>query len=120
METIGAAAAQGDRFARGLLQEAGSHLGAGLVGIVNLLNPQLIRIGGGLALAAGEFILPAVQQTIRDRALEPQAKEVRIELSTLEEADWARGAALLVTRKALETLLVKSMSQVEKSRRRIG
>jgi predicted NBD/HSP70 family sugar kinase len=52
LELIGEAAAHGDRFARSLLQEAGSFLGIGLVGIVNLLNPTLITLGGSLALAA--------------------------------------------------------------------
>lgn len=120
LELIGAAAAQGDRFARSLLSDAGVSLGAGLVGMVNLLNPQLIRIGGGLALAAGAFLLPAVQQTIRDRALEPQAADVRVEISTLGEADWARGAALLVTQRALEALFLNSTSPGQRSRRRAG
>ncbi len=108
LELIGQAAARGDRFARSLLAEAGSLLGVGLVVIVNLLNPTLITIGGGLALSAGDFLLPAVEQTIRNRALEPQAAAVRVELSKLGEADWARGAALLVTSKAVERAFVNS------------
>jgi len=110
LELIGQAAVQGDRFARSLLHEAGSFLGIGLVVIVNLLNPTLISIGGALALAAGQFLLPAVEQVIRNRALEPQAAEVKVELSELGEADWARGAALLVTGKALEASFLKSRS----------
>src|SRR5579872_5876816 len=64
LESIGQAAKEGDRFARSLLHEAGAFLGAGLVVIVNLLNPTLITVGGGLALAAGEFLLPAMEQVI--------------------------------------------------------
>lgn len=110
LELIGQAAQQGDRFARTLLQEAGSFLGIGLVGVVNLLNPRLITIGGSLARAAGQFVLPAVEQVIRDRALEPQAAEVQVRLSELDEIDWARGAALLVTDKALEASFLNSLS----------
>ena len=110
LEMIGQAAGEGDRFACSLLHEAGSFLGIGLVGIVNLLNPTLITLGGGLALTAGQFLLPAVEQVIRSRALEPQAAEVRVELSKLGEADWARGAALLVTSKALEASFLNSRS----------
>jgi glucokinase len=105
---IGQAAMEGDRFSSSLLNEAGSFLGIGLVGIVNLLNPTLVTLGGGLALTAGQFLLPAVEQVIRSRALEPQAAEVKIELSKLGEADWGRGAALLVTSKALEASFIKS------------
>jgi predicted NBD/HSP70 family sugar kinase len=99
---IAQAARQGDRFSQSLLKEAGSFLGLGIVSIVNLLNPSLITIGGGLALAAGEFLLPAARQVVQERAFERQATEARIELSQLTEADWARGAALLVTDRALE------------------
>ncbi len=113
LELIGQAATEGDRFARSLLHEAGSFLGTGLVVVVNLLNPTLITIGGGLALAAGEFLLPAVEQVIRNRALEPQAANVRVELSKLGEEDWARGAALLVTGKALEASFLKKKTQLQ-------
>lgn len=110
LELIGAAADEGDRFARSLLHEAGSLLGIGMVGIVNLLNPTLITLGGGLALAAGKFLLPAVEVVLSERALQPQALGVKVELSKLGEADWARGAGLLVTRRALETLFLSSLS----------
>lgn len=111
LELIGQAAEEGDRFACGMLHEAGSYLGIGLVGIVNLLNPTLITLGGGLALSAGKFLIPAAEQVIRSRALVPQAAEVRIELSQLSEADWARGAALLVTRNALESSFLNRLEQ---------
>ncbi len=111
LEMVGEAAMQGDRFARSLLYEAGTFLGIGLVGVINLLNPTLITIGGGLALAAGQFLLPAVEQVIRDRALEPQAAAVTVELSKLGEADWARGAALLVTSKALKASFLNAISR---------
>lgn len=110
LELIGQAAVESDRFARSLLHEAGSFLGMGLVVIVNLLNPTHITVGGGLALAAGQFLLPAVEQVLRNRALEPQAAAVSVRLSELGEADWARGAALLVTKKALEASFLNSRS----------
>jgi predicted NBD/HSP70 family sugar kinase len=111
LELIGQAADEGDRFTCNLLHEAGSYLGIGLVGIVNLLNPTLITLGGGLAMSAGRFLLPVVEQVIRNRALAPQAAEVKIELSELSESDWARGAALLVTRKALEASFLSSIAR---------
>ena len=102
IELIAEAAGLGDRFSQSIFKDAGSFLGLGIVSIVNLLNPSLIVIGGGLALAAGPYLLPAAQQVVRDRAFERQAAQTRIELSSLTEEDWARGAALLVTDKALE------------------
>src|SRR6185437_8125572 len=78
VELIGQAAQEGDRFSRSLLRDAGTFLGLGMVGIINLLNPRLIVIGGSLAIAAGRFLLAAVEEVIRDRALVNQAAEVRV------------------------------------------
>jgi hypothetical protein len=51
-----------------------------------------------------------VEEVLRGRALDPQAAGVKVELSKLGEADWARGAALLVTRNALEASCLNSLS----------
>lgn len=117
LEIIGQAAEQGDRFTRSLLTEAGTFVGLGLIGIVNLLNPRLITIGGSLALAAGSFLLPIIQQVVRERALETHASDVRIQLSELKEIDWARGAALLVANSALETSFASNISHRRKNSR---
>jgi N-acetylglucosamine repressor len=111
VELIGQAAQEGDRFSRSLLREAGAFLGLGLVGIINLLNPSLIVIGGSLAIASGRFLLAPVEEAIRDRALVNQAAEVRVQLSELGEVDWARGAALLVINQALEISVLDRLAQ---------
>jgi predicted NBD/HSP70 family sugar kinase len=111
IELIGQAAQEGDRFSCSLLREAGTFLGLGLVGIINLLNPRLIVIGGSLAMAAGRFLLAAVEEAIRDRALVNQATELRVRLSELGEVDWARGAALLVINQALEISVLDRLSR---------
>src|SRR5205085_10157506 len=46
-EDIGTAAAEGDELAREILASAGAALGLGLSWLVNLLNPQLVVVGGG-------------------------------------------------------------------------
>lgn len=111
VELIGQAAQEGDRFSCSLLREAGTLLGLGLVGIVNLLNPRLIVIGGSLAMAAGRFLLATVEEAIRDRALVNQSTEVRVLLSELGEVDWARGAALLVINQALEISVLDRLAR---------
>ena len=81
--------------------ETGAHLGRAIVGLINLLNPELIVIGGGVASAAGELILPEVERVVRDRAMAQLINQVQLRMSKLQEKDWALGAALLVTDKAL-------------------
>lgn len=113
LELIAQAASQNDRFSLSLLEQAGEHLGMGLVALVNLFNPALIVLGGGLALAAGKLLLPTVERVIQQRALVQAAKLLRIQISTLDESDWARGAALLVSEKALEQVFQEALQVSE-------
>jgi len=113
VELITQAASQNDRFSLNLLEQAGEHLGRGVVALVNLFNPELIVIGGGLALAAGKFLLPSVERVVRERALVQAAGQLRIQISSLDESGWARGAALLVSEKALELAFQESVETPE-------
>lgn len=103
VEQIVRAADEGDRFCIDALERSGMYLGLGLVGLINLLNPALLILGGGMAQAAGRFLLPAARRVLDKRAVAQSAAGLDIRLSTLGEADWARGAALLVGRQALAT-----------------
>ncbi len=109
LELIARAASEDDRFSLSLLGAAGERLGAGIVGLVNLLNPELIIVGGGLAAAAGRFLMPSIERIVRERALTRTSAQTRIELSKLDETDWARGGALLVIENALERALFESL-----------
>jgi len=60
-EDIVKASSAGDEAATEILMEAGVILGRGLVGIVNLLNPQMIVIGGGIGEACPFLIDRAVE-----------------------------------------------------------
>lgn len=68
---IADAARQGDELARQIVSETGSRLGEALAILVDLLNPELIVIGG-LAIRLGESILvPA--RTVMEREAQPAA-----------------------------------------------
>jgi predicted NBD/HSP70 family sugar kinase len=122
VETIAQAARANDRFSMRLLTEAGAHLGAAMIGLINLLNPELIVIGGGLASAAGDLLLPHAERVIHDRALIRAVSKLSIQLSELQDVDWARGAALLAAEKALEPMFLESLQPsrppVAKAKRR--
>lgn len=101
VEMLAQAACQGDRFCLRLLSETGTHLGRSMVGLINLLNPELIVIGGGVASAIGELILPEIERAVRERAMIQGENQVKIRISKLQERDWAVGATLLVVESAL-------------------
>jgi glucokinase len=50
------AAERGDQLARGILAEVGRRLGEGIAGLVNVLDPDVVVVGGG-AVAAGDLLL---------------------------------------------------------------
>ncbi len=67
-EHVVTAALKGDEVARGILLEAGDVLGRALVGLVNLLNPKLVVIGGGIGESCG-FIMDRAEEVMATEAM---------------------------------------------------
>ncbi len=101
VETIVEAAHNQDRFSHRILTEAGAYLGKALVGLVHLLNPEHIILGGGLALAGGDILLPAARSVLQERAMPATIRNLELEVSSLGDVDWTRGAGLLVAKDVL-------------------
>jgi glucokinase len=89
---------EGDEVARGVLEEIGRRLGAGLVSIVNALNPEVIVVGGG-AVAAGDLLLDPARAVVAERALPPARATVRIEAAHFGAEAGMLGAAVLAFEK---------------------
>jgi glucokinase len=64
------AALAGDQDAIGLFELIGTRLGAGLAGLANVFDPEVIVIGGGV-IAAGDLLLEPAREELRRRALPP-------------------------------------------------
>jgi len=84
----------GDEAARQAVTEVGRRLGAGLVGVVNVFNPELIVIGGG-AVGAGDLLLEPARSVVAERALPPSRELVRIVPAHFGDESGMLGAALL-------------------------
>jgi glucokinase len=91
-----AAASEGDAAAISILEEALFYLGVGLVNVVNLLNPELIVIGGGVA-EAGDAILSPLRETIAARAVPPAAASVVLRKAQLGVKAGVTGMLCLLT-----------------------
>ncbi len=73
---IDRAAYRGDAAARAVWHEVGERLGVALTTVANVLNPERIVIGGGLA-KAGPLLFPTVRSTVRARAMRgPHAVQI--------------------------------------------
>jgi glucokinase len=86
---------QGDAKALKFFIETATHIGNGLVGVVNLLNPPLIIIGGGVA-NNHRFLFPTINQVIQKRAMAVQAKRVKIVHAKLGDDAGILGARVLL------------------------
>ncbi len=69
-EVVDRACALGDRVALETWEEAGQKIGLVLAKVVNLLSPDRIVIGGGLA-QAGRWLFEPIRRTLRERAMRP-------------------------------------------------
>jgi glucokinase len=67
----------GDATALEVIELIGSRLGVALATFVNIFNPQVIVVGGGV-LAAGELLLAPARAELAKRALPPSRDEVRV------------------------------------------
>jgi glucokinase len=70
-------AEQGDPVACEALHAIGRNLGIGLANIVNIFNPEVIVVGGGV-IGAGELLLGPAREEMTARALAPGRDEVRV------------------------------------------
>ncbi len=92
------AADQGDVEAQEILAEAMYYLGIGIANLVNLFNPQLIVIGGGLA-NIGELLLGPVRRVIERRAFRASAQVVQVVPAELDSNAGVLGAAAVALAK---------------------
>jgi predicted NBD/HSP70 family sugar kinase len=96
------AALDGDPMSVGLIQYAGEKLGVGIANMLNLLNPKMVVLGGGMA-RAGDLLLDGVRGTIRGLSLPESILDTEIRTTGLNEWGIAVGAATLMLQAALDT-----------------
>jgi glucokinase len=88
------AGTDGDELALEVFRQAGFYLGVALSGLINVLNPEMIVIGGGAA-AGWNLFLPHVRKTISQRAYREPAERAQISLARLGDDAGIIGAARL-------------------------
>ncbi len=101
IETIEDAALEGDPLALQITEEAASHLGIAIAGLLNLMNPRLVILGGGLC-RLGDLLLDPLRDVIRNRTLVSSLAAANVMTSELGPRSIAVGAATLVLDAALD------------------
>lgn len=88
------AAQQQDELAIDIIVSAGKNLGIAIANLLNLVNPELIILGGDI-VEVGELFVDAVRSTAFNRSISKAANEVTIKISEFQQDSIVVGAATL-------------------------
>jgi glucokinase-like ROK family protein len=108
IERIFSAARSGDTQARQLVENAAHYLGIALANLVNLLNPELLILGG-LFSQGQDLILPVARETLRKTAFAGLGKKVQLQATHFGWQAGVIGAAAL----ALTTFFYFNPEEIE-------
>jgi glucokinase len=87
-------AKEGDDFAHMMIERTGKYIGTGVASVINLLNIELVVLGGGV-MDAGSLILNPIIQEVKRRAFQPCFEATEIVAAKLGLDGAPIGAALL-------------------------
>ena len=88
------AARHKDEIALEVIAETARYLAIGLAGVVNLLNPEMVIVGGGVADGGAGFV-ETVAQELRPRVCDTAAEKLRIVKASLGNNAGFIGAGIL-------------------------
>jgi glucokinase len=85
----------GEQAARAALARIGRSLGAAIGSLVNVLDPELVVVGGGFGAAAGDLVLDPARESARREAIYPAAEKLRVVPAELGPEAGLVGAGLV-------------------------
>lgn len=91
-QTVYDAASHGDDLAREVVGDTAKYLGAGIANLVNVLNPEIVVVCGGVTLA-GEWLFGPLRREVARRAFRPAVDACRIVPGALVGSAGVYGAA---------------------------
>jgi len=102
-QVIHSAAEQGDSLAKELIARTGYYVGVGLANLINIFNPELIVIGGGLS-NIGDMLLEPAFKMAGDRAYKEAFRAVRFASAELGRNSGVLGAAAFALQEMRKSL----------------
>ena len=100
-EKVSLAAQDGDPLALEVILKAATYLGVGMVNLVNIFNPEMIIVGGGVA-QMGDLLLEPARQVVKERAFPLSAQAVCIVPAQLGDDAGVLGAAVFAGQQKLD------------------
>ena len=101
---VAQAAQRGDLVAQQIITEAGTYLGIAIASLINVFNPSMVVIGGGVS-QLGDLLLEPIRKTVVQRSLHSAAKVVRITSAVLGRRASSMGAVVQAINLSLDRLV---------------
>jgi predicted NBD/HSP70 family sugar kinase len=116
MKDVGEAARRSDYCALTIIRRSGRLIGQTLASAVNVLNPSIIVIGGGVS-RVGHALLAEVRSAVYQRSLPLATRNLPIVMSELDDVAGVVGASVIA---ASEVLSLASRKQTQPSAGVVG
>ncbi|OGV42561.1 MAG: transcriptional regulator [Lentisphaerae bacterium GWF2_57_35] len=93
---------EGDKVVEVIVRNAAHQLGAAMAGVVNLLAPDVVVLGGGLVEAMPEIYLQEVRSAVQSLSMKPFVKGLKVVAARLGDNAGVMGAAALAAEAAVK------------------
>jgi glucokinase len=89
---------RGDKFVAKVVEETAEYIGIAVSNLVNILNPEVVVLGGGVIEALGDEMMDTIKKTAKDRAMPGALRGVQIVDTHLGDNAGITGGAVLARR----------------------
>jgi len=89
---------KGDKFVEKVVAEAAEFAGIGVANLINILNPEVVVVGGGVIEALENEMMPTLVKTAKDHVMPGTMNGIEIKASKLGDHAGITGAAVLARR----------------------
>jgi glucokinase len=86
---------RGDKFIERIIEEAAEYTGIAVANVINILNPEVVVLGGGIIDALEDEMLAIIVETAQDYSLDGTVKGIEIISTKLGDDAGITGAAVL-------------------------
>lgn len=89
---------RGDKFVEKVIEDAAEYTGIAVANIINLINPEVVVLGGGVMDALEDEMLAIIIETAHDYSMQGTDKDIAILASKLGDDAGITGGAVLAKR----------------------
>ena len=86
---------KGDKLVEGIVEEAAEYIGVAVANLINIFNPEVVVLGGGVIDALGDEMMAIIIETAEDYCMSGTSKGVQIIASKEGDDAGIIGAAVL-------------------------